>query len=68
MNILQETNLYVNLRCLELSADAAILYAGAGITIDSEPEKEWQETELKMQTVSAALQLFDLTDDTSTGY
>jgi isochorismate synthase len=68
VNLLQETNLYVNLRCLELSETSAILYAGAGITPDSEPDKEWQETELKMQTVSAALQLFNLSDDTATGY
>jgi isochorismate synthase len=48
--------LYVNLRCLQLRADEAILYAGTGLTADSDPEREWQETELKLQTVSAVLQ------------
>jgi isochorismate synthase len=68
VNMQQETNLFVNLRCLELRENSAILYAGAGITTDSEPEKEWLETELKMQTVSAALQILNFQDDTATGY
>ncbi|UOQ99532.1 chorismate-binding protein [Hymenobacter sp. 5317J-9] len=48
--------LYVNLRCLQLRADEAILYAGTGLTVDSDPEREWQETEMKLQTVAAVLQ------------
>jgi isochorismate synthase len=28
-----------------------VLYAGAGITQDSIPEKEWEETELKLNTL-----------------
>lgn len=68
VNVEQETALYVNLRCLELQENSAILYAGAGITPDSDPKKEWQETELKMQTVAAALQLNTPTDDIATGY
>jgi isochorismate synthase len=45
--------LYVNLRCLQLRPDEAILYAGTGLTVDSDPEREWQETQLKLQTVAA---------------
>ena len=48
--------LFVNLRCLQLRGAEAILYAGTGLTADSEPAREWQETELKLQTVAAALQ------------
>ena len=48
--------LYVNLRCLQLCADEAVLYAGTGLTVDSDPEREWQETEMKLQTISAVLQ------------
>jgi len=48
--------LYVNLRCLQVRADEAILYAGTGLTADSDPVREWQETEMKLQTVAAALQ------------
>jgi isochorismate synthase len=49
------SRLYVNLRCLQVRATEAILYAGTGLTIDSDPAREWQETELKMQTVGAEL-------------
>lgn len=49
------SRLYVNLRCLQLRPEEAILYAGTGLTIDSEPAREWQETELKLRTVSAIL-------------
>ena len=45
------TQLYVNLRSMKLMADKARLYAGAGVTEDSVPEKEWEETELKFQTM-----------------
>ena len=38
---------FVNLRCAEIFQNAALLYVGGGITADSSPEKEWQETELK---------------------
>ncbi len=47
--------LYVNLRCLQLRPTEAILYAGTGLTVDSDPAREWQETEMKMQTISAVL-------------
>lgn len=47
--------LFVNLRCLQLRGPEAVLYAGTGLTIDSEPAREWAETELKLQTVAAVL-------------
>jgi isochorismate synthase len=47
--------LYVNLRCLQVRANEAILYAGTGLTVDSDPEREWQETEMKLQTVGAVI-------------
>ncbi|MFI5221046.1 MAG: isochorismate synthase [Bacteroidia bacterium] len=49
------THLFVNLRCMELLKDEAILYAGAGITAGSDAEKEWVETENKMKTLSRFL-------------
>ncbi|RNI28081.1 isochorismate synthase [Rufibacter immobilis] len=55
----QETNLFVNLRCVELGAHTVTAYAGAGMTADSNPAQEWQETELKMQTV---LRLFQASE------
>ena len=51
----KKTHLFVNLRCTELSNNEAILYAGAGITASSEPEKEWIETENKCLTIMDAL-------------
>ena len=42
--------LYVNLRCVEidLKNQFAYLYSGAGITDDSDPKKEWEETQNKI--------------------
>ena len=53
----QETHLFVNLRCMQLLDNSAILYAGAGVTEDSIPEKEWLETELKMNTLLNIIKL-----------
>ena len=50
-----DTHLFVNLRCMQLHPDSLTLYAGGGITIDSVPEKEWQETELKMGIMQKVL-------------
>ncbi len=50
-------NLFVNLRCMQLLDNSAILYAGAGVTEDSIPEKEWLETALKMNTLLNIIKL-----------
>jgi len=36
---------------MQILRTRAVLYAGAGITHDSIPEKEWDETTLKCQTL-----------------
>ncbi len=46
-----ESYLFVNLRCMELKDEKAVIYVGAGITKDSEPEREWQETIDKSKTM-----------------
>ncbi len=46
-----ESNIYVNLRCSQILEQVALTYAGAGITAESEPDKEWLETRLKMDTM-----------------
>lgn len=51
VNIEEKTTLYVNLRCMKVIDKKAILYAGAGVTEDSDPYMEWEETELKMNTL-----------------
>ncbi|WP_400190207.1 chorismate-binding protein [Hymenobacter sp. B81] len=49
------SRLFVNLRCLQLRPTEAILYAGTGLTADSDPAREWEETELKLRTVGSVL-------------
>lgn len=42
---------FVNLRCSKLYKNAVHLFVGGGITAQSNPEKEWIETELKSEAV-----------------
>ncbi|WP_288460719.1 chorismate-binding protein [uncultured Chryseobacterium sp.] len=42
---------FVNLRCSKLYKNAVHLFVGGGITAQSNPEKEWTETELKSEVV-----------------
>ncbi len=46
-----ETQLYVNLRCAQIIDAECYLYVGGGLTIDSNPENEWVETENKAKTL-----------------
>lgn len=54
VNIKKETSLYVTLRCAQIHADTITLYAGAGITADSVPQREFEETNLKMDVIGKA--------------
>ena len=47
--------MYVNLRCMKISPTTATLYVGGGITLDSSPQLEWQETKNKMATMLSVL-------------
>lgn len=51
------TDLYVNLRCMEidLTQKCAYLYIGGGITEESNPEKEWLETVAKSSVMKKVL-------------
>ena len=51
VNFQNNIDIFVNLRCAQLLADKVILYAGAGVTGDSIPEDEWEETEMKLNTL-----------------
>jgi len=55
INVQDETNIFVNLRCAKLEDDNAQLFAGAGIIANSNPAKEWKETELKMDTILSVI-------------
>lgn len=47
----KQTDLYVNLRCMQWEEKQLILYAGGGLLVTSQVEKEWRETEDKLQTM-----------------
>jgi isochorismate synthase len=51
VNVDNNIHLFVNLRCMQLLEEQAIVYAGAGVTSDSVPETEWEETEMKLNTL-----------------
>ena len=44
------TELFVNLRCMQIHPGKAQLYVGAGITAGSDAEREWAETQHKADT------------------
>ncbi|SNR65959.1 isochorismate synthase [Maribacter sedimenticola] len=50
-SIRKSSELYVNLRCMQLVQDKANIYVGGGITKDSDPEREWEETAYKSKTM-----------------
>ncbi len=56
INHQNESYLFVNLRCMQWHKNEATLYAGAGVTLDSVPQREWDETELKMNTLLQVIQ------------
>ncbi|MEY4538974.1 MAG: hypothetical protein RLZZ306_731 [Bacteroidota bacterium] len=51
VNMQEESHLFVNLRTMKIVGDGATFYAGCGITEDSNPVKEWYETEMKIETL-----------------
>ena len=50
---LGSAHLFVNLRCMQLFPDEkkAWVYVGGGITASSEPDREWEETRAKSETM-----------------
>ena len=51
-----ETHLYVSLRCMNIHQGGKFdLYAGGGLLKSSELDKEWEETEAKLQTMKKVL-------------
>ncbi|TVZ55460.1 isochorismate synthase [Lutibacter sp. Hel_I_33_5] len=51
----KKSELFVNLRCMKVENNKAIIFIGGGITKDSIPEKEWEETIAKAQTMKSIL-------------
>jgi isochorismate synthase len=46
-----ESELYVNLRCMNIRNDEVCIYVGGGLVDGSVPEQEWQETVHKSQSM-----------------
>ncbi|MDO4881199.1 MAG: isochorismate synthase [Capnocytophaga sp.] len=44
-------DIFVNLRCMQLTDNELFIYVGGGINKDSNPESEWQELQNKAQTI-----------------
>lgn len=55
VNLDEQINLYVNLRCMQVLKKKVAVYVGCGITADSKPAKEWRETKMKAQTLLSVL-------------
>ena len=48
-----ETNIYVNLRCMEIGKSSLTLFAGSGLISSSNCRDEWKETEKKLETMAS---------------
>lgn len=51
----KEFSLFVILRCARIEKERYALFAGGGITADSDPDKEWEETDMKLSTLKQFL-------------
>lgn len=49
------SELFVNLRCMEIKNNLAFVFVGGGITKESNPESEWKETIAKTKTMKKVL-------------
>lgn len=55
LNMNEKTDLFVNLRCMKILKDKLTLYVGGGLTAQSNPQNEWDETLLKAETLLSIL-------------
>ncbi|HBK29014.1 MAG TPA: isochorismate synthase, partial [Parabacteroides sp.] len=51
-----QTDIYVNLRCVNIHPDTYTLFAGGGLLASSDLEDEWEETIDKMKTMQNILE------------
>jgi isochorismate synthase len=51
----RESHLFVNLRCMQVKPKEAYVYIGCGITEESDPKEEWQETVNKAKTIKKVI-------------
>ena len=48
-----ETNIYVNLRCMEIGKSLLTLFSGSGLVLSSTSKDEWMETVQKLKTMTS---------------
>ena len=51
----EKSKIFVNLRCAKIEKNHFYLYAGGGVTLESELEKEWQEIQNKLKNLEKHL-------------
>lgn len=51
-----DMSLFVNLRCALATASDTFLFAGGGILAESDPDTEWEETEIKASTLQKIIE------------
>lgn len=47
---------FVNLRCMKVHREGISIFTGGGITKNSNPESEWEETQIKASTLTSILE------------
>jgi isochorismate synthase len=60
VSAVDKMDLFVNLRCMKVGTQQAELFVGGGITKDSDPQAEWEETILKLQTLLSKIEGFNM--------
>jgi isochorismate synthase len=55
LSVENRSNLFVNLRCMQVKDATYYIYIGGGITSASVPEKEWEETVAKSKVMLRVL-------------
>ncbi len=55
INMKEKTDLFVNLRCMKIMKENLAIYVGGGLTAQSDPLDEWDETLLKAETLLSIL-------------
>ncbi len=54
----ESLDLFVNLRCMKIHPERLSLYVGGGITLESDPADEWDETSLKAASLLKYLKAY----------
>ncbi len=54
-SIVKQSEIFVNLRCMKLAEGEAKIFIGGGVTADSNPTAEWEETVNKSYTIKSIL-------------